>query len=50
MASKFLLPTSLVLLTLGIDFNRIIKLGPKAIIMMLAGTFGVIIGGPIAFF
>lgn len=49
-ASRFLLPTSLVLLTLGIDFDRILKLGPKAIIMMLAGTFGIIIGGPLALF
>ncbi len=49
-ASRYLLPTSLVLLTLGIDFNAILKLGPKAIIMMLAGTFGVILGGPIAVF
>ncbi len=49
-ASRFLLPTSLVLLTLGIDFKGIIKLGPKAIIMTLAGTFGIIIGGPLALF
>ncbi|MBK8944308.1 MAG: DUF819 family protein [Ignavibacteriae bacterium] len=50
MSSRYLLPTSLVLLTLGIDFNGILKLGPKAIIMMLAGTFGVILGGPISVF
>lgn len=47
-ASRYLLPTSLVLLTLSIDLKGIIRLGPKALIMFLAGTFGVIIGGPIA--
>lgn len=47
-ASRYLLPASLVLLTLSIDFKGIISLGPKAIIMFLAGTFGIMIGGPIA--
>lgn len=47
-ASRYLLPTSLVLFTVGVDFGAILKLGPKAITMTLTGTFGVIIGGPIA--
>lgn len=47
-ASRYLLPTSLVLFTIGVDFNSILKLGPKAITMTLTGTVGVIIGGPIA--
>ncbi len=47
-ASRYLLPTSLVLLTLSIDMNEIKKLGSKAIIMFLAGTVGIVIGGPIA--
>ena len=47
-ASRFLLPASLVLLTLSIDFKRIKALGPKAIVMFLTGTFGIVIGGPIA--
>jgi uncharacterized membrane protein len=47
-ASRFLLPASLVLLTLSIDFKRIRALGPKAIILFLTGTFGIVIGGPIA--
>lgn len=47
-ASRFLLPTSLVLLTIGIDFKAILKLGPKALIMTLTGTTGVILGGPFA--
>jgi len=48
MASRYLLPASLVLLTLSIDLKEILKLGPKALIMFLTGTFGVIIGGPLA--
>ncbi|MFT4757292.1 MAG: putative membrane protein [Vicingaceae bacterium] len=47
-ASRYLLPASLVLLCLGIDLKAIIKLGPKAIIMFFAGTLGIILGGPIA--
>lgn len=47
-ASRYLLPASLILLCLGIDFQGIINLGPKAIIMFLAATVGIIIGGPIA--
>lgn len=47
-ASRYLLPASLVLLTLGIDFKGIMKLGPKALIMFLAGTLGIILGGPLA--
>ena len=47
MASRYLLPASLVLLTLSIDIKGIINLGPKAIIMFLAGTFGIVIGGPL---
>lgn len=47
-ASRYLLPASLVLLTISIDLKGIIKLGPKAIIMFLTGTVGIIIGGPIA--
>ncbi|MFT6708941.1 MAG: putative membrane protein [Flavobacteriales bacterium] len=46
--SRYLLPASLVLLCLSIDFKGIINLGPKAIIMFLAATVGVILGGPIA--
>jgi uncharacterized membrane protein len=47
MASRYLLPASLVLLTLSIDIKGIVALGPKAIIMFLAGTFGIVIGGPL---
>ncbi len=47
-ASRYLLPASLILLCLGIDFKGILNLGPKALIMFLTGTVGIIIGGPIA--
>jgi uncharacterized membrane protein len=47
-SSRYLLPTSLVLLTLSIDFKGIWNLGPKAIIMFATGTVGIVIGGPIA--
>ena len=50
MASRYLLPASLVLLCLSIDLKGIINLGPKAIIMFLTATAGIIIGGPIALF
>ncbi len=44
----YILPASLLLLVLSLDVPGILRLGPKAIIMLLAGTFGVVIGGPIA--
>ncbi|QDH80300.1 DUF819 family protein [Echinicola soli] len=47
-ASRYLLPASLVLLTLSIDFKAILKLGPKALTMFLAGTIGIVLGGPLA--
>lgn len=48
MAKDYLLPGALILMTLGIDFKGIINLGPKALIMFLTATVGVIIGGPVA--
>lgn len=47
-ASRYLLPASLVLFTLSVDMKSILKLGPKALIMFFTGTVGIIIGGPIA--
>ncbi|MCF6361081.1 MAG: DUF819 family protein [Cyclobacteriaceae bacterium] len=47
-ASRYLLPASLALLTLSVDMKEIKKLGFKAIIMFLAGTVGIMIGGPLA--
>ncbi|MBN7822011.1 DUF819 domain-containing protein [Bowmanella yangjiangensis] len=48
MASRYLLPACLVLLTLSMDLKSIIALGPKALILFLTGTVGIVIGGPIA--
>ena len=48
MASRYMLPASLVLLTLSVDLKEVLKLGPKALIMFLTGTVGVVIGGPLA--
>jgi uncharacterized membrane protein len=48
MASRYLLPAALVLMTLSIDLKAVFNLGPKALIMFLTGSVGIIIGGPIA--
>jgi uncharacterized membrane protein len=47
-ASQYFLPASLVLLTLSMDLKAIAKLGPKALIMFLTGTFSIMLGGPLA--
>ena len=47
-ASRYLLPASLVLLTLSINLKEVFRLGPKALIMFFTGTIGVVIGGPLA--
>jgi uncharacterized membrane protein len=47
-ASRFLLPACLVLLTLSVDLKAIASLGSKAVILFLTGTLGIVIGGPIA--
>jgi uncharacterized membrane protein len=48
MASNYLLPACLIYLTLSIDFKGLARLGDKAVIMFLAGTLGIILGGPVA--
>ena len=47
-ATRYLLPATLVYLTLSIDLKEIFGLGPKALIMFLTGTVGVVFGGPLA--
>jgi len=47
-ASRYLLPASLVLFTISIDLKGILKLGPKALTMFLAGSVGIVLGGPLA--
>jgi len=50
MASRYLLPASLVLLCLSIDIKGLINLGPKALIMFFTATVSIVVGGPIALF
>lgn len=47
-ASRYLLPASLVLLTISIDLKAVFNLGWKALVMFFTGTIGIVIGGPIA--
>ena len=47
-ASRYLLPAALVLMTLSIDLKAVYGLGWKALAMFFTGTLGIIIGGPIA--
>ena len=47
-ASRFLLPACLVLLTITIDLPGIIRLGPKLLVLFFTATIGIILGGPIA--
>ncbi len=47
-ASRYLLPACLVLLTLSIDLPAVLRLGYKAIVMFLTGTLGILLGGPLA--
>ena len=47
-ASRYLLPAALVLMTLSIDLKAVFNLGWKALIMFFTGTLGIVIGGPIA--
>jgi uncharacterized membrane protein len=43
-----ILPAAILLLVLSLDLPGIMRLGPRAVIMMLAGTAGVVVGGPLA--
>ena len=48
MARDYLLPSSLVLLCLAIDLGAVLRLGPKAVIMFLTGTVGVMLGAVVS--
>ena len=47
-ASRYLLPATLVLLTLAIDLPATLRLGPKALIMFFTASLAVVLGGPLA--
>jgi uncharacterized membrane protein len=48
MASRYLLPGSLILLILSVDLKALLGLGSKSLIMFFTGTVGIIIGGVFA--
>lgn len=47
-ATRYLLPASLILFCLGVDLKSILGLGPKALIMFFTSTFGVMLAAPLA--
>jgi uncharacterized membrane protein len=47
--SNYLLPLALFLLMVSVDLPAIFRLGRTALLMMLAGTLGIVIGGPLTF-
>lgn len=49
MARDYLLPSALVLLCVALDFGAVVRLGPKAVVMFLTGTLGVMLGAIVAF-
>jgi uncharacterized membrane protein len=46
---RYLLPVALLLLMITIDLRSVARLGWMALVMVVAGTVGIVIGGPIAF-
>jgi uncharacterized membrane protein len=48
--SQYFLPACLVYFTISMDIKALLRLGPKALMVFLAGALGVMIGGPIAVF
>ena len=48
MASRYLLPGSLILLILSADMKSLLGLGSKSLIMFFTGTIGIILGGVFA--
>ena len=47
-ASRYLLPACLVMLTMSADLPSILKLGPKMLLVFIAATVGVVLGAPLA--
>ena len=46
--TRYLLLFALLLLMISVDLKSVAKLGPVALFMVLAGTVGIVIGGPIS--
>ncbi len=47
--ARYLLPLALFLLMMTVDLKAILRLGKMALLMMLAGTLGIVVGGPVAY-
>lgn len=47
--TRHLLPLSLLLLMVTVDLRSVLRLGPMALAMMLAGTVGTMLGAPIVY-
>lgn len=47
--TRYLLLFALLLLMISVDLRSVTKLGPVALFMVVAGTFGIVIGGPISY-
>jgi uncharacterized membrane protein len=45
---RYLLPVALILLMITIDLKSVAKLGGMALIMVVAGTLGIVVGAPLA--
>ncbi len=46
--ARYLLPFSLMLLMVTVDVRAILRLGKMALVMMLVGAVGIVVGGPVA--
>jgi len=46
---KWLLPASLLLLTMSVDLKAILRLGKYALALFLTGTVSIVLGGPLAY-
>ncbi|HVS17217.1 MAG TPA: DUF819 family protein, partial [Planctomycetota bacterium] len=46
---RWLLPASLLLLTLSVDIPGIWRLGPKVLVLFLTATVSIVVGGPLAY-
>jgi uncharacterized membrane protein len=45
----YLLPFSLMILMVTTDIPSVLRIGPKAVAIMLFGTLGIVIGGPVSY-
>ena len=47
--TRYLLPFALLLLMISVYVKSILRLGPVALFMVMAGTLGIVIGGPVSY-